>query len=251
MEKNSMNPIVKSSPKHVLEFTFPLPRPLTGIALGNGAQGLLIWGEDTLNITIARNGFWDHRGMSKHHKILADIGLEKVLKIKKTSDNASLPPKAYQLGGARLVLHFPDGLVPERAIWCLEAGKIVIILSNKAGRSEELRLWQAPDQEAAFIELPEGLVTETRMELIPAWKWIGSQLEKWGITPPCVESPETAEKLPIVAELLGEDIDGRWAEVAEKLPFSKEIDTQSDLARSGPSIRNITAQTSDRRIGIW
>jgi len=51
-----MNPMVGSSPGNVLEFNFPLPRPLTGIALGNGAQGLLIWGENSLNITVARTG---------------------------------------------------------------------------------------------------------------------------------------------------------------------------------------------------
>lgn len=41
---------------------FPLPRPHCGPTLGNGLQGLLVWGEATLRLTIARAGFWDHRG---------------------------------------------------------------------------------------------------------------------------------------------------------------------------------------------
>jgi hypothetical protein len=45
-----------------LHWTFPLPRPHCGIALGNGIQGILVWGDECLCLTIARAGFWDHRG---------------------------------------------------------------------------------------------------------------------------------------------------------------------------------------------
>ncbi len=47
---------------HELTWAFPLPRPHTGVTLGNGRQGILVWGTDCLHLTIARNGFWDHRG---------------------------------------------------------------------------------------------------------------------------------------------------------------------------------------------
>lgn len=45
----------------VLECSFPLPRPHCGVALGNGAFGVLVWGEDELRLTVSRNDFWDHR----------------------------------------------------------------------------------------------------------------------------------------------------------------------------------------------
>ena len=45
-----------------IDFLFPLPRPHTGIAMGNGLFGALIWGSDSINITINRADFWDHRG---------------------------------------------------------------------------------------------------------------------------------------------------------------------------------------------
>ena len=45
-----------------INFTFPLPRTHTGIALGNGLFGALIWGEDGINITVNRSDFWDRRG---------------------------------------------------------------------------------------------------------------------------------------------------------------------------------------------
>ncbi len=179
-----MNPRIDSSAPNVLHFRFPLPRPLTGIALGNGAQGLLIWGDDSLNITVARNGFWDHRGLAKHHSILAAIGLEE---LQPERPEQALPPKPYQLGGARLVLRFPDGLMPERAVWPLAEGAITLVLRNDAGRREELRIRQAPDQEIAFVHGPEALLAEMEMELIPAWNWVGEELQQWGVAPPRVE----------------------------------------------------------------
>ena len=45
-----------------LFWNFPLPRTHTGIPLANGTQGLLVWGDDKLHVTIGRAGFWDHRG---------------------------------------------------------------------------------------------------------------------------------------------------------------------------------------------
>ncbi len=45
----------------ILSWDFPLPRTHTGILLGNGTQGLMVWGESTLNVTTGRAGFWDHR----------------------------------------------------------------------------------------------------------------------------------------------------------------------------------------------
>ncbi len=46
-----------------LHWTFPLRRTHTGIPLGNGRTGLLVWGEgNRLRITIGRADLWDHRG---------------------------------------------------------------------------------------------------------------------------------------------------------------------------------------------
>ena len=45
-----------------LHWDFPLARTHTGIVMGNGIQGIIVWGEATLKLTVARSGFWDHRG---------------------------------------------------------------------------------------------------------------------------------------------------------------------------------------------
>ena len=45
--------------ERTLDWQFPLKRTHTGMLLGNGVQGLMIWGyENKLNITIGRAGFW-------------------------------------------------------------------------------------------------------------------------------------------------------------------------------------------------
>lgn len=48
---------------HDLVLDFPLPRPHTGFALGNGSFGVLVWSPDeqTLSLTVSRNDFWDRR----------------------------------------------------------------------------------------------------------------------------------------------------------------------------------------------
>ena len=45
-----------------LKLKFPLKRPHTGVVLANGNMGAMVWGEDSLNITLGQNDFWDHRG---------------------------------------------------------------------------------------------------------------------------------------------------------------------------------------------
>ena len=44
------------------EQKFPLERPHCGIPLANGNFGALVWGVNTLNVTVNQNDLWDHRG---------------------------------------------------------------------------------------------------------------------------------------------------------------------------------------------
>ena len=43
-------------------FSFPLTRPHCGVPLSNGNFGALVWGGNTLNVTVNQNDLWDHRG---------------------------------------------------------------------------------------------------------------------------------------------------------------------------------------------
>ena len=59
--------------KKTLHWSFPLTRTHTGVLLGNGVQGLMVWGAKTLNITVGRAGFWDHRSGRKPVRYPRDV----------------------------------------------------------------------------------------------------------------------------------------------------------------------------------
>ena len=44
-----------------ITFSFPLTRPHCGIPLANGNFGALIWGKETLCVTVNQSDLWDHR----------------------------------------------------------------------------------------------------------------------------------------------------------------------------------------------
>lgn len=107
-----------------LTWQFQLPRTHTGILLGNGIQGVMIWGSDSLNITIGRAGFWDHRGGNAFTSRTTFAAVRALLE---TGDAAGLyrafeqparpanqPAYPTQIGCGRLELRFADGWHPVR-----------------------------------------------------------------------------------------------------------------------------------------
>jgi hypothetical protein len=115
---------------HPLTWRFPLPRTHTGILIGNGTQGLMVWGETSLNITVARAGFWDHRGGTPFETRATFAAVRRLLEANDGAgmralfapssgvDTASMRP--HQLGGGRLELSFGKGWRPVEA--CRWAG---------------------------------------------------------------------------------------------------------------------------------
>jgi hypothetical protein len=85
----------------------------TGIPVGNGAQGVLIWGsENRLCLTVARAGFWDRRGAQEKKSFaerityaeLRDLllsGQEAEVRGRFTSsEERPIPP--YQIAGGQI-----------------------------------------------------------------------------------------------------------------------------------------------------
>jgi len=177
-----------------LEWDFPLPRCHTGIPLGNGVQGLLIWGEDKLCITIARAGFWVHRHGSQFR---ANATYREVKRIVDARDEAALcslfvnrdeargPERPFQIGGGRLEIAFPGGFRPLQGRVYLAEGKVEIILENPKGETASLWISQAMGQELAWIEgFKAPALQGTEITLYPAWDYLAETLRQVGIEPP-------------------------------------------------------------------
>jgi len=172
-----------------VRFDFPLPRPHCGIALGNGTLGVLVWGDEFLCLTIARAGFWDHRG---GNEFTTKATFPRVRALLEASDEAGIrelfanPPKnefapeqPYQLGGARLEIHFQDDARPITGTLKAD-GSLEITLRAPAGAETIVRIECSMDDEVAWLENVEG----ARLHLRPTWEWVGEELEKCGVVAP-------------------------------------------------------------------
>ena len=168
-----------------VRFDFPLPRPHCGIALGNGTLGLLVWGDEVLCLTIARAGFWDHRG---GNDFAVDATFSRLRELLESGDEAGVkalfdaapadaatPTRPRQIGGARLEIRCSDDARPRRGTLCAD-GTLQIELSN----AKIIEIEMAMDEEVAWMS---GL-EDAQLTLRPSWEWVGAELEKTGVEAP-------------------------------------------------------------------
>jgi alpha-L-fucosidase 2 len=181
-----------------LTWQFPLPRPHTGVRLGNGVQGLMVWGDAALHLTVSRAGFWDRRGGNPFATVAT---FAKVRACLEANDAAGLrtlfnraegvpgqPGRPQQYGGGRLELTFPDGLRPTAARLRLRDAIIEIDLATAPGApvAHTVRLHQARGREVAWLEgtAATDLFARTTVQAVPTWDYIGETLAPLGIAPP-------------------------------------------------------------------
>ncbi len=184
-----------------LTWPFPILRPHAGVLLGNGTQGLMIWGEgQTLKITIGRAGFWDHRGGNEFStdRPTGRTTFQDVKRMLQASDEAGIqaafavPVKTgapnlgrpQQIGGGRLEITLPDGWQLQRAVLDLATGTVNVFSKNSSGKEEKLVLRQAVNEELSWVQLPAALRGKTTQKLIPSWESVKGQLEKVGVNGP-------------------------------------------------------------------
>ena len=173
-----------------LSWDFPLTRPHEGIALGNGSQGVLVWGDEFLCLTVAKAGFWEHRGGTP---FTSSATFSKVRAALEARDETAIramfparekdekrPDRPQQIGGARLEIRFPDGAFPTRAALDLGSGVLRVTLENSAGKSREISLFQDMADDVCVV----SGAADAQISLRPSWEWVGPQLESWGIEAP-------------------------------------------------------------------
>lgn len=106
-----------------MNWTFPLPRPHTGVMQGNGRTGLLIWGcGNVIKITVGRADLWDHRGgmpwtaKQNYNDIFRCLknndkkGLASIFECK-TEHTPGQPPRPSVLPFGRVELILPESSV--------------------------------------------------------------------------------------------------------------------------------------------
>lgn len=177
-----------------LVWHFPLKRPHAGVALGNGIQGLLIWGEETLRITVARAGFWDHRNGQEIPPGTTFTAVRKALETEDDAGLAALFPKRapgapfpQQFGGGRLELTFLSGLRPIEATLDLATAEVVVVVGSGIGApaSGALRIRQASDGEICWIEGDVALLAKSVIVLHSAHQLVrDNAMSALGISAP-------------------------------------------------------------------
>ncbi len=173
-----------------LSWTLPLDRTHNGIPLANGTQGLLVWGSEALHVTISRAGFWDHRG---GNPFLSKTTYREVASLLQAGDEEGLlqvfgkntssgdPARPHQLGGAQLVIPFPEGCRVVAAELDPARGCITFRVGNGKDVAD-IHIGQSRTRELAWITLPEAWAPD--MQLKPSWEWVSEALSSVGCEPP-------------------------------------------------------------------
>lgn len=177
----------------LLEWAFPLPRVHTGMLIGNGTQGLMIWGDSALMITVGRNGFWDRRG---GNPVIAHTSFQDVKRLLYANDEkglrkafgldegiGALAARPHQIGGADVRLPLPAGWKLEKGTLDLSTATAEVHLKGPGLAAATIRIWQSVQEEVAVVEWPDALPFPDT-ELIPSWDYIEQTLAQAGVQPP-------------------------------------------------------------------
>ena len=173
-----------------LQWNFPLPRPHTGVPIANGIQGLLVWGDASLNITISRAGFWDHRGGTPFHS-RTTYGQLRALLVAGDEDairsvfSGSSGPKHFptQLGGGRLEVQFAAWRPHSARLDVHRAELTVIFHSVTDGHAAELRVRQLIGTERVDLDWDAEL-GQAEVRQRPMYDFIAEHLSERGVLPP-------------------------------------------------------------------
>ncbi len=252
-----------------LTWQFPLPRTHTGVLLGNAVQGLMVWGDQSLNITIGRAGFWDHRfgnafatrtTFAEVRRLLEagdEAGLRRAFGTDEDKRIAGQRP--HQVGGGRLELHLPDGLRPRRAELDTRDATLRVTLGaggegESAGGGATLIIRQAIDEELAWIELPEALRGRVRMKLIPSWDHVSEDLSKLGCEPPQRTSRTAADQpLEAFTQPMPEDdpLTVRCLDRGERIAITTALGADGMDRAEGAAAQADTVAAAERAARWW
>lgn len=175
-----------------IDFLFPLPRPHTGIAMGNGLFGALIWGSDSINITINRADFWDHRG--EYHPSDKVTTYENIKKLYTPDDESwskdvfPVTPKPshihspWRLPFGRFEMKLNPGSIPVNGELDLAKGTVTVWISTECEKVKHpVQFDLSVNRNVLWIHDPGSMICDVIVST--AWDFVGKQLK-------CLAFPE-------------------------------------------------------------
>ncbi len=170
-----------------LKWSFPLPRPHTGIPLGNGLLGALVWGSDRLCITLNRADFWDHRGafeptpgVSTYEHIRSayypesDDWFPAVFPV---APRTAASPRPSRLPFGRFELELRSGCTPLSGELDLPTGRVTLRFIERGRRIRPTVTFDLCVRDPIlWIHDPAGLIQ--KVSIRTAWEWVGDRLRE-------------------------------------------------------------------------
>ncbi len=175
-----------------LDWTFPLPRTHTGVPLGNGRTGLIVWGGgSTLRITVGRADLWDHRGgmpwteRQNYHDIRARLEANDEAGIRdlfrpETARTPGQPAKPSVLPLGRIDLTLVEGWELTSARLVLEAGEVHVGYA-RGEATKEMRVSLHPEHDFAWVV---NVADVASVAPVTSWDLLGDRLESLSFEPP-------------------------------------------------------------------
>ncbi len=176
------------------DWVFPLPRTHTGMLLGNGTFGCMVWGEaNVLRITVGRADFWDRRGGLPWTDAMNYSAIRTLLEAKDQQGLERLFPNNPQVRGeprrpsilpiGRIELEFDPRMVLTRGTLDLFSAQAVVYLTDSDGGEYEARFDLSVHVPLVHIELSPEL-PRPRVLQVPAWRYVGEYLSSISFKPP-------------------------------------------------------------------
>jgi hypothetical protein len=175
------------------DWYFPLPRTHTGMLLGNGTLGAMIWGEGSvLRVTLGRADLWDHRGGIQWNAEMSFANIRAALEAgdeqrlrtmfspPAKKDGEPQYPTILPLG--RFELDFGPGAVLTCGKLDLDAG-LAAVEVEVGGTAHTVRLVLDMDAPVVGIEYPKSLAMPA-LRRVPAWEYVGETLAQRSFSAP-------------------------------------------------------------------